>query len=334
MTTLSRTWRVGAFAAVCVVAAALVAMSLGRARRDADRQAEGPERAAPLASPPSAPFLMFRHLGSNASWGRVAMVPLSAPDGPRYHSPLACVRVHFAAGRGLCLTTVGPLGQAVVFDAQFQPLQTLALTGPPSRARVSSSGHWGAVTVFEQGHSYADTAFSTRTSLLDLTSDAGPVNLETFAVFDGERQVRRADVNYWGVTFAGDDNRFYATLAFGGTPYLVAGDIARRETRVLLADVECPSLSPDGTRIAFKRARPPADGGGWQLWVLDLATKSARALTSETRSIDDQVEWLDASHILYQFPSDDGNNVWIASVDEATPARRFLTEAWSPAIVR
>ena len=83
MTTPSRTWRVGAFAVVCVVAAALVALSLGRARRDADRRAEGPDRAAPLAAPPSAPFLMFRHLGSNASWGRVAMVPLSAPDGPR-----------------------------------------------------------------------------------------------------------------------------------------------------------------------------------------------------------------------------------------------------------
>lgn len=333
MTAPSRTWRLWAFGAVCLLAVALVTVSLGRARRDAQRDAGQPDRAGSLESVPAAPFMLFRHLASDASWGRVSVVALAAPDGPRYHSPLACVRVHFAAGRGLCLTTVGPLGQAVVFDARFQPLRRLALTGPPSRARVSASGRWGAVTVFEQGHSYADAAFSTRTSLIDLTSDAHPVNLETFAVFDQHRPVRRADVNYWGVTFAADDNRFYATLAFGGTPYLVAGDIARRDTRVLLADVECPSLSPDGTRIAFKRARSRADGGGWQLWVHDLASQATRALASETRNIDDQVEWLDAGHILYQFPSDDGNNVWVASVDDPEPARRLLTDAWSPAVV-
>ncbi len=334
MTASSRAVRVWAFALVCAVAAGLVAASLLRARRQAARQADTHDAEELLSSPPPAPFLMFRHLASTTSWGRVALVPLAAPAGPRYSSPLACVRVHYAAGRGLCLTTVGPLGQAVVFDAEFLPRRTLALTGPPSRARVSSTGRWGAVTVFEQGHSYADTAFSTRTSLIDLTSDAPAVNLEAFAVFQQDRQVRRADVNFWGVTFAADDNRFYATLAYGGTPYLVEGDIARRETRVLTADVECPSLSPDGTRIAFKRARSLADGGGWRLWVLELATQSAHALASETRSIDDQVEWLDAGHILYQFPSDDGNNVWVAAVDDATPARRFLTEAWSPAVVR
>ena len=334
MTTSSRAVRVWAFGLVCAVAAGLIAVSLVRARREVARQSDTPDAVVSLSSPPPAPFLMFRHLSSTTSWGRVAVVPLAAPAGPRYSSPLACVRVHYAAGRGLCLTTVGPLGQAVVFDAQFLPLRTLALTGPPSRARVSSGGRWGAVTVFEQGHSYADTAFSTRTSLIDLARDAPPVNLETFAVFEKGRQLRRADVNFWGVTFAADENRFYATLAYAGTPYLVEGDIARRETRVLIADVECPSLSPDGTRIAFKRARPLADGGGWRLWVLELATQSVHALVSETRSIDDQVEWLDTGHILYQFPSDDGNNVWVASVDDPTPARRFLAEAWSPAVVR
>ena len=120
----------------------------------------------------------------------------------------------------------------------------------------------------------------------------------------------------------------------GGSTWLVRGDLVDRTLTSVHDDVECPSLSPDGTRIAFKRARSLADGGGWRLWVLELATQSAHALASETRSIDDQVEWLDAGHILYQFPSDDGNNVWVAAVDDATPARRFLTEAWSPAVVR
>ena len=136
MTGPSRAWRGWVFAVVCVVAAGLVAASIRRAQRESGRPAGGSDPQESLASPPTAPFMMFRHLASNTSWGRVAMVALAAPDGPRYHSPLACVRVHYAAGRGLCLTTVGPLGQAVIFDAQFQPQRTLKLTGPPSRARL------------------------------------------------------------------------------------------------------------------------------------------------------------------------------------------------------
>ncbi len=334
MTPRSRWWRLWAFALVCAVATGVIATSLTRARRDARVDAGARPTGQTLSSPPPAPFAMFRHLGPHASWGRIGVAPVSAPDGPRYLSSLACVRVHYAGGRGLCVTTDGPLGRAVVFDAQFQPQRTLTLTGAPSRARVSSSGRWGAVTVFEHGHSYADAGFSTRTTLIDLVTEGPPLDLEQFAVVERGQRIHRIDANFWGVTFAADDNRFYATLAFGGTPYLVAGDIGRREVQVLEANVECPSLSPDGTRLVFKRARPLTQGGGWRLWALDLATRSAHPLDGESRAVDDQVEWLDDAHVLYQLPSDDGNNVWAVGVDDSATARRFLSEAWSPAVVR
>jgi hypothetical protein len=46
------------------------------------------------------------------------------------------------------------------------------------------------------------------------------------------------------VSFAGDDNTFYATMATGDHLYPVRGDFTA-ETPVILDDgIECPSLSP------------------------------------------------------------------------------------------
>ncbi|MET0830894.1 MAG: hypothetical protein ABWY62_00825, partial [Acidimicrobiia bacterium] len=109
------------------------------------------------------------------------------------------------------------------------------------------------------------------------------------------------DFNFWGVTFADDSNRFYATLGTGGSTYLLEGDVARRELTVLRDNVECPSLSPDGTRIAFKKR---VDGGGllepvrWQIHLLDLATMEETPV-GDTRNVDDQVEWIDDDHLIY-----------------------------------
>jgi len=45
---------------------------------------------------------------------------------------------------------------------------------------------------------------------------------------------------------------FFKPLGTMTTTYLVEGSISRRTARVLLEGVECPSLSPDETKIAFK----------------------------------------------------------------------------------
>jgi hypothetical protein len=262
-------------------------------------------------------------------------VPLDTPSAPRFASPLACLRLHVAAGRGVCLATdlaTGPRHVAHVLDEAFAPTATIPLTGPPSRARVSRDGRYAAVTVFEQGHSYADAGFSTRTTIIDVTAGKSLGDLEQFTVVRDGRPFRRVDFNFWGVTFAEAPGRFYATLAWAGRPYLVEGDVARRDVRVLAPDVECPSLSPDGTRVAFKRRQPR--GFEWRLWTMRLATLEATPIAAETRSIDDQVEWLDDQRVLYQFPDDSGNHVWVTDADTARPPERFITDAWSPAVVR
>lgn len=322
--------RVVAFGAVVVLTGAALAVSLWRTRTAPPGPAAAPAVALPLAAPPDRPFIAVRHLVPGDGWGRAALVPLPAPDGPRFVTPLRCDRVHFAGGRGVCLEAAGLTGRAVIVDAAWQPRASLALTGPPSRARVSRDGRFAAFTVFEQGHSYADDVFSTRTTIVDTETGTPLPDLETWPAWQGATRVQRVDVNYWGVTFEPDGRHVYATLAFGGTPYLVRGDLAAREFRVVARDVECPSLSPDGRRVAFKRA----DGLRWRLWVRDLATGAEHPVAGETRSIDDQVEWLDDARLLYQFPSDEGNHVWVAETDAAAPARVFIRDAWSPAVVR
>jgi hypothetical protein len=63
--------------------------------------------------------------------------------------------------------------------------------------------------------------------------------------------------------------------------------------KVLREGVECPALSPDGTRIAVKQRA----GGGvgpvqWRVAVFKVAMLQART-PAATRNVDDQVEWLD-----------------------------------------
>jgi Tol biopolymer transport system component len=205
----------------------------------------------------------------------------------------------------------------------------LAVTGIPSRARVSPDGRYGAVTLFVSGHAYADPgSFSTQTTLIDLATGSRIGDLEQFTVFRGSRQVTATDVNYWGVTFGRDSDRFYATLATAGTTYLIEGSVSGRRARVIHENVECPSLSPDGTRIAYKK-RTGSGSAPWHLTVLDLATKHETPL-ADARSVDDQVEWLDDTHVLYAV---DGA-VWAARADGTGEPRRYIARADSPAAVR
>ena len=288
-----------------------------------------------LAALPERPYLMASSMYRD-SFRKLVLVPLSAPSGAAYETALECDRAYFAGNRGVCLTRQDQLlttrYYAYIFDDAFRPLHKIRLTGLPSRTRLTADGRRAAITVFEQGHSYAEHGFSTRTSIIDTLAGRDTGDLEQFTIWRDGRHFKAVDFNFWGVTFAGDSNRFFATLASGGTRYLIEGDVDRREGRVLRTGVECPSLSPDNTRIVYKHMT--ASYGLWQLRMYDLRTGADTPLTSETRSVDDQVDWLDNEHVMYHITGSRGADVWVLRTDGKEPAKILREYSYSPAIVR
>lgn len=245
----------------------------------------------------------------------------------RRSEDLACERVYYAGGRGICMG-VAPSGvdyTARIFDSRFETLHTITLLGLPSRARVSADGRYGAMTVFVAGDSYLEssTAFSTRTTILDMASGEQLGQLEQFEVSKDGEPFDAVDFNFWGITFAADPNRFYATLATGEHHYLVEGNIEARSMRVLRGGVECPSLSPDGRQIAYKSRIE--EENRWHLRALDLATLADHPV-AENRSVDDQAEWLDDDTLAYAV----GNSVYAVPADGSGQAELLVRDASSP----
>ena len=327
-----------AAAAILVICVAVGVVEIGHSA--AARSEAGPTVASlpEISSIAAAPHLVFRHTGVNRGYGLLSMAPLDRSDAHPVTLSMACERVAFAAGQGICLQAdrgVFTTFKAVLFDRRFNSRSTIALDGSPSRTRVSADGRVGAITVFLTGHTYAVSKFSTKTILIDMGGGEVLGELEQFSTWRDGVRIRAADFNFWGVTFARDSNTFYATLSTGGASYLVRGDLGLRKMTVLRQDLECPSLSPDNRQIAFKKRAGPA-AGAWRLFVLDLATMMERPIAAETRYVDDQVEWLDDANVLYAMPRPGSavSDVWAAPVDGAAAARMFLREAESPIVVR
>jgi WD40-like Beta Propeller Repeat len=262
----------------------------------------------------------------------LATVSRDDPDGPQTVARLQCVRVYAAAGTGVCIRPDSPWSyHVVVLDRELRQKQSIPVPGLPNRARVSASGRMVAWTTFVGGDSYTSGGFSTRTGILDTRTGARADTLEKFAVTREGRPYQAADINFWGVTFAADDNRFYATMATDGRRYLVEGDFAARTVRTLEENVECPSLSPDGTRIAFKQAIGADPTRGWRLSVLELASMRVTPL-AETRSIDDQAAWLDNATLAYTVRDSSGDpDVWSVPADGSGTPRLLVPGSESPA---
>jgi Tol biopolymer transport system component len=311
--------------AACVVGVA-VAVAAGVAGQE--RRVPASKAAAALLSG-DRPAVLVRAL---KPLGQLSIAPLGERPGRMRFGSMSCDRVHFAAGRGLCVTRRGgitPGYGAKVFDERLRVVHELPLEGIPSRARVSPDGRFGSITMFVAGHSYAAAgSFSTATRIFDLERGAELADLEQFTVTRGGKQMTAVDMNFWGVTFARDGDTFYATVATGGRTYLIRGSLSRRVARVLRENVECPSLSPDGTRIAYKR-RSASKTRPWRLTVLDLATMRETSL-AELRSIDDQAEWLDDDRVLYGLEG----AVWMVAADGGGRPQRYLAAAESPAVIR
>ncbi|GAB3497295.1 TolB family protein [Amycolatopsis cihanbeyliensis] len=252
----------------------------------------------------------------------------STMDGTWLGAGPHCVRAYAAGGTLACLRGLGRRFSAEleVYGSGGHSELTLPLWGIPSRVRVSASGNLVGWTVFREGDSYlANGAYSTTAGIYDLRSGAHYGSLEDFQPLLDGSPYRRQDVNYWGVTFAEDDRTFYATMSSAGSTWLMRGDLATRTLTALRRNVECPSLSPDGTRIAYKKR----NGQRWRLHVLDLATGADTAL-AEPDHVDDQPAWLDPHTIAYTKP---GPAVFAVPADGGGAPRR-LTAGASPSPVR
>lgn len=316
----------------CVgVAVAYAARAVQRTRASRDAATRADTAAARALEHTST--VMFRNEVPGTGWAQVALVPVAAPGGSRAIVPLSCRRLYFAGGRGLCVGEDRGFGlgsEVSVFGPDFKIQHTFSLIGLPSRARVSPDGRYGATTVFVAGHSYSSGEFSTETTIFDLVNGKRLGTLEDFSVFRDSQPFKSVDFNFWGVTFAADGNRFYATLKTKGQTYLVEGDLAARQMRVLRMNVECPSLSPDGTRLAFKKRTGGTLGTViWRFHVLDLRTMVETPL-AEARSIDDQIEWLDDRNVLYGLQPD----IWTVPADGSGEPRRYLSRGVSPVVIR
>ncbi|MFG2046718.1 hypothetical protein ACGFIW_04725 [Micromonospora sp. NPDC048935] len=323
MTVLSTRAKLGVVLASAVLLGSVAAGYVAVAAEPARTPPTGTgDQVVTLAPGPRLLAITDRHLSTVAT---------ADPTGPRTVSGLECLRVYAAAGTGVCLRPETAWSyQVVVLDAALRQTRAVDVPGLPNRARVSASGRMVSWTTFVGGDSYTASGFSTRTGILDTTTGATVTSLEEFAITRDGRSYRSPDVNYWGVTFTADDNRFYATMSTAGRRYLVRGDVAARTVETLKENVECPSLSPDGTRVAFKEAVDADPAKGWRLSVLDLATMRVTA-TAETRSVDDQAAWLDGRTLAYTLRQDDGQpDVWSVRADGSGAPRLTIPGAESP----
>jgi hypothetical protein len=267
----------------------------------------------------------------------LAAVPLADPSGKRSVSDLKCDRVYATKASGVCLSVVrGAVNsyRETLLDARLQPGRTSGLNGIPSRARISLNGSLVASTVFVTGHSYATLGFSTETVISNVAAGVDYGNLEkNFQMFIDPRRNRAPDLNIWGVTFPrqGDSKLFYATVSAGGLTWLARGDLERKTLTAIQPDAECPSISPDGRLIAYKKRN--GSPINWRLHVLDLRTGIESAVP-ETRSVDDQVEWLDNHRLLYGIPGKDNgdSDIWVSDIKTGKP-RLLIAHAASPAVV-
>jgi hypothetical protein len=247
------------------------------------------------------PFMLFRDTSLNKDYGTMALTSAENPGAEIALTSLNCERIAYAGERGICLS--GSRGslfsstRAIIFNSRFRTLYSLSLPGYPSRTQVSRNGQYGATTDFVSGDSYASAGFSTRTYIINLRTGKILFDLEQMQVYRNGARFENVNANFWGVTFAPDNEHFYATLGSGNDTYLVKGDVKSQVATVLLAGIECPSLSPNGTQIAFKHRNPGVEVT-WRLSVLNLATMRSHPL-AETRDVDDQAAWLSNSTVAY-----------------------------------
>ncbi|MEO8222875.1 MAG: hypothetical protein ABI563_19085, partial [Specibacter sp.] len=70
--------------------------------------------------------------------------------------------------------------------------------------------------------------------------------------------------------------------------------------------------------------------------VLDLGSNTETVL-EQSRSVDDQAEWLDDETILYGLPREGAvgdEDIWSVGIKADAVPQLFIEHAWSPSVVR
>jgi hypothetical protein len=279
------------------------------------------------------------------AYGTLAVVE---PDGSR--RPVEglederCDRVHAGGGVLVCVRSDTAFGAPAAGTATIRSLDDPTRpeidwfpTGLPSRARVAPDGSRFAVTSFVTGHSYlAVGEFSTETVISTPRLGPGTVWGDAIEVRPDAERYRAVDGNWWGVTFVpGQPDAVYATYGSGGVAEVLRVDAATGIAEPALPLGACPSVSPDGRYVVFKR-RVEGASAPRSLIVRDLRSGEEWEL-GETRFVDDQVEWLDDDTVLYAMNRDDATlvqpvaDVWAVDVAPGAVPSVLVPFAASPA---
>ena len=217
--------------------------------------------------------LLFVSMIPDRTAGSFAVAPLSDPTSLRAIAGLRCVRVYFAGGRGLCLTQGGLLNTgyvAKVFDSDFHVERQYAVSGIPSRARVSPDGRYGATTNVRRRATRTRTATSRPARAFgDLTEQrGGRTDLEKLPVTKDGQPFSNQNFNFWGVTFADDDDHFYASLGSGSTRTCSKASMRDRSLKVLTDGSSARRCRPtaSGSRSSASSGRPVTGGCSCSTW--------------------------------------------------------------------
>jgi len=211
------------------------------------------------------------------------------------------------------LTPLGWLERVPTYKEQIQQLENKDLT------------------TYGEEESPAGERLASESMLIDAASGRVLGDLRSFSVSSTAGQPIVAPVDISSVAFA-DGDRFFATLSTPDRRYLVSGSVIGRRLEVIGSGLANEAVSPDGKQLLVKKQT--GERGFWQLVVLDLDSRREVALNQGPRSVDDQVEWLDAGHVVYHDVTEDGTGIWMLPTDGTTAPRLLVADAFSPAVQR